>query len=480
MAGPRPPAPPKVIKKPPGPAMPPGDAFARMVTNTVRDAHGFENASTFDMSEELGSPRGYIGTRNLALDRALGTNGVPLGRVTEISGWHGAGKSTMLDQIFAQTQAEGGLAVLADTEYVRDRNYMSTLGVRFESLVWLKAESVEAMFDQVETICRQCSHLNVMAWWEALVRAKVKCPAPPTYKYEVFDPKDKNARKPIMSRVFASWGREQSAALMEWQTKQGIPAFGIRDAPSRALLRPCIFQSEDLSLKNDAIKEWVQYGAHPLVGMADRPIVIGWDSLAGTAAEAELEGDARGQHPAVAARVIKKNLRRLIQWIAGEAIAYVIVNQRYEKLMQFGQFKKESETYGGGGPKYHATIRIEVDRTGDIYSKSTDKENGIAPIGQVVEIRVPKNKLESPFHVEEYGLIYGRGADNAWAIFNDLKNRGIIAGAGGWNNFKDPTILGDRDRSWQGGWQGLSNMMAEDANLWAQLRTIYLEARSRS
>lgn len=468
----------KAPPPPPSPRFPQvtGDPFARLITQTVRDAHGVDQAATFDMSEELGAPRGYVGTRNIAFDRALGTGGLPLGRITEVSGWPGAGKSTMLDQILAQTQAEGGLAVLADTEYVRDRRYMAQLGINFESLVWLRMKSVEMMFDNVETIARQCAHLNVMAWHEALARVGVKCPLPRTRKYKVFDPQDTSERpKPIMERSFAEWDREHSAALLEWQKANGLPAFGIRDKASREALRPCVYVYDDPAFKEDAIEEWLKTGSHPLVNAADRPVVIGWDSVASTATEAELEGDARDQHPAAAARVIKKNMRRLVQWIADESIAFVIVNQRYEKIMKYG-FAQGSETYGGGGIKYHSTIRAEVDKVGDIFLKSADKDAGVPPIGQVVRIKIPKNKVESPFHIEEYGLIYGRGAENAWAMYEDFKRRGIIRASSGWAHFVDPTILGANNRSFQG-WQALSNMMAEDPNLFSTLRGIYMEGR---
>ena len=97
-------------------------------------------------------------------------------------------------------------------------------------------------------------------------------------------------------------------------------------------------------------------------------------------------------------------------------------------------------------------------------------------MGQIVRIKVPKNKIESPFHEEEFGLIFGRGADNAWAIYEDLKARGVILVKGGWSSFVDPKILGKANRAFHG-WQELSNIMAEDSALWAKLSAMYAEAR---
>lgn len=468
----KPPAPPKKGPSVPRPSF---DPFARALATAVREGHGIDQASTLDMSEEIGSPRGYVGTRNIALERALGSKGLPLGRVVEVSGWPGAGKSTLLDQVLAQCQEEGGVGVLADTERGRNRRYMESLGVQPESLVWIGGMTVEMMFDEIETIARTAADLNCAAWVDALNRAGVKCPAPEVYKHQIYGEKLKTGGRKVLSEfVYRRWGREQAAALMEWQKANGLPVTSIRDSRSREALRPVVLYGDEAE-KKEALAAWLAGEPHPAAQPADRPIVIGWDSVAGTATEEELEGDARDQHPATAAKVIRRNLRRLIQLIDDERICFVLVNQRYERIAM-GRAIGGSETYGGGGIKYHATIRIEVDKVGDIYARSADKAAGIPPIGQVVRIKVPKNKVESPFHVEEYGLIYGRGADNAWAIFQDLKARAIIRQGGAWCRFTDSSILGENDRPFMG-WQELSNMMAEDPELWAKLSAIYMEGR---
>lgn len=473
---PKPPPPPVPSAKPPKPTAV-IDPFARALAATVREAHGVDQASTLDMSEEIGSPRGYVGTRNIALDRALGTVGIPLGRVTEISGWPGAGKSTILDQILTQCQEEGGIGVLANTEHTRNRAYMAALGCRPESLVWIAGSTIELMFDELETIAKRIADMNVTAWVGALNRAGVKCPAPPTYAHEVYDPNDSSPqRKPVARFSFAKWGREQAAALMEWQAQAKLPVTSVRDAASRAKLRPCIYYGEPDGAKA-AYAAYAGDGAHPDVQPADRPVVIGWDSVAGTPTEEELAGDARDQHVATAAKVIRRNLRRLVQVIDNEAIAFVLVNQRYERISTGRTFLRgpASETYGGGGIKYHTTLRIEVDKVGDILPMG-GKFGETPPMGQIVRIKVPKNKINDPFREEQFGLIFGRGAENAWALYEDLKERGIIRAGGGWSGFSDPSILGDHDRKFRG-WTDLSNMLAEDSTLWSRLCVLYMEGR---
>ncbi len=453
--------------------------MARALAGAVRDGHGIGQAATLDMSEEVGAPRGFVGTRNLAIDRALGGPGIPLGRFTEVSGWPNAGKSTVLDQILAQCQAEGGLGVLADTERTRNRLYMTNLGVDPKSLVWIAGQSVEAMFAEVETLTRTYASHNAMAWYRALVRAGVKCPPPTMLKHEITEPgpvdkKGKKTWKVVHSFHFAKWGREQAAALMAWQKEAGFASpSAIRDAPSRERLRPCVLFGTDED-QRDAEAAWIKGDPHQCAQPADRPCIVGWDSVAGTPTEEELEGDARDVHVATAAKVIRRNLRRMVQLIDDEAIGWVLVNQRYEKIETgaIRSFGPKSETYGGGGIKYHTTIRIEVDKVGEIMARGAGEHD--PPVGQIVRIRVPKNKVESPFHEEKFGLIFGRGADNAWAVHEDFRERGIINAHGGWSRFTDPAL---GDKSFRG-WTELSEMCAADPALWDRLRRIYLGWRT--
>jgi len=451
----------------------------------VRATYGEGEASTLDMSEELGSPRGFIGMRNIALERAIG-GGLPLGRITEISGWEGAGKSTAADQILAQAQTEGGLGVLADTERARNREYMRKLGIMDESLIRIGGITIESMFGEMELLIREYASVNAVAWHLALKRAGAKVPKLSEYTFNVTEGRGES-KKTIGKHRFAEWDRSQAAALLAFQQgTAGLSPSSIRDAATRELLRPVTVYTDatsEAAAKAEAkahMADWLAERDNPYCQPADRPVVCVWDSVAGTPTKKELEGSAEDVHPASAAKVIRANLRRLVQLIDDEAIALILVNQRYEKLEMGGFGKKgrggsTSETYGGGGIKYHTTIRIELQKMKGIYARAADRGNGIPPIGQIVKVRVPKNKVANPFHTEEFGLMYGRGADDAWTIFEDLKARAIIYQAGSWARFSDPSILGE-EKSFQG-WMGLSNLMAERPGLIDKLHKIYMEGR---
>ena len=60
---------------------------------------------------------------------AIGTGGIPKGRVIEIFGPEMSGKTTITLQIIAETQKLGGLCAFVDAEHALDPLYAKHLGV---------------------------------------------------------------------------------------------------------------------------------------------------------------------------------------------------------------------------------------------------------------------------------------------------------------------------------------------------------------
>ena len=68
-----------------------------------------------------------IPTGSLALDIALGVGGIPRGRVTEIYGPEGSGKTTLCQHIVSEAQRMGGVAAYIDMEHALDPVYAEKL-----------------------------------------------------------------------------------------------------------------------------------------------------------------------------------------------------------------------------------------------------------------------------------------------------------------------------------------------------------------
>jgi len=95
-----------------------------------------------------------ISTGSIALDRALGIGGVPRGRIIEIYGPEGSGKTTMALHIIASAQKEGGTAAFIDVEHALDPEYCKKLGVKTDDLYISQPNTGEEALEIVEMLIR--------------------------------------------------------------------------------------------------------------------------------------------------------------------------------------------------------------------------------------------------------------------------------------------------------------------------------------
>ena len=95
-----------------------------------------------------------ISTGSLSLDIALGVGGIPKGRVTEIYGTEGAGKSTLALHIMAETQKSHGTSAYIDVEHALDPAYAANCGVNVEDLLIAQPDSAEQALEITEYLVR--------------------------------------------------------------------------------------------------------------------------------------------------------------------------------------------------------------------------------------------------------------------------------------------------------------------------------------
>ena len=95
-----------------------------------------------------------IPTGALTLDIITGIGGVPRGRVVEIFGPEGSGKTTLTLSIAAQVQKGGGVAAFIDAEHALDPGYSKKLGVKLEDLLISQPDSGEQALQIVEMLVR--------------------------------------------------------------------------------------------------------------------------------------------------------------------------------------------------------------------------------------------------------------------------------------------------------------------------------------
>jgi recombination protein RecA len=95
----------------------------------------FGKGSIMKMGENKKLSIEVIPTGCLSLDTALGVGGLPRGRVVEIYGPEGGGKTTVSLQTIAEAQKRGGIAAFIDAEHAMDPAYAKKLGVDINNLL---------------------------------------------------------------------------------------------------------------------------------------------------------------------------------------------------------------------------------------------------------------------------------------------------------------------------------------------------------
>ena len=80
-----------------------------------------------------------IPTGALSLDLALGGQGMPRGRICELFGPEGSGKTTLALHVIASAQKLGGVAAFIDAEHAMDPTWARRLGVDLETAADLPA-----------------------------------------------------------------------------------------------------------------------------------------------------------------------------------------------------------------------------------------------------------------------------------------------------------------------------------------------------
>ena len=97
----------------------------------------------------------WISTGSTMLDLAISNKpngGVGVGKITELNGLEGSGKSLIGSHLLASTQKKNGIAIYIDTESAVSPEFLRAIGVDTSSMIYVHLETVEDIFDTIETI----------------------------------------------------------------------------------------------------------------------------------------------------------------------------------------------------------------------------------------------------------------------------------------------------------------------------------------
>ncbi len=95
-----------------------------------------------------------VSTGSIGLDIALGSGGLPRGRVVEIYGPEASGKTTMALHAIAEAQKPGGVCAFIDAEHALDPRYAKNLGVNVDELLISQPDTGEQALEISDTLVR--------------------------------------------------------------------------------------------------------------------------------------------------------------------------------------------------------------------------------------------------------------------------------------------------------------------------------------
>ena len=104
-----------------------------------------------DLTVDVDDP---ISTGSISLDVALGIGGLAPGRIVEIFGPEGSGKTTLALHCIASAQESGGVAAFVDAEHALDVKYARALGVDTDELLVSQPDTGEQALEIVDMLVR--------------------------------------------------------------------------------------------------------------------------------------------------------------------------------------------------------------------------------------------------------------------------------------------------------------------------------------
>jgi len=158
----------------------------------------------------------------------------------------------------------------------------------------------------------------------------------------------------------------------------------------------------------DIALAWVQSSAFDVVVV---------DSVAALVPRAELEGEMDDHQMGAQARMLGKGIRKINGAAANNDVCVIFINQLRMKIgVMFGN---PETTPGGKALGYWASQRLDV----RAYKHIKD---GKLTIGREGRITCVKNKIFPPFRSVETRLIYGKGFDGVFDMFQTGVELGAI------------------------------------------------------
>lgn len=150
------------------------------------------------------------------------------------------------------------------------------------------------------------------------------------------------------------------------------------------------------------------------------------DSVAALVPQVELDGEMSDAQVGAQARLMSKALRKITALLNKSVCTIIFINQLREKVGVI--YGNPEVTPGGRALKFYSTIRLDV-RRGEAIKQGSEI------VGNVVKIKVVKNKVAPPFKVANVDLMYGLGISLEGEVIDLAAELEVIGKSGSWYDY---------------------------------------------
>ena len=182
--------------------------------------------------------------------------------------------------------------------------------------------------------------------------------------------------------------------------------------------------------------------------------VIVVDSVAALVPRAELEGDMGDHHMALQARLMSQAMRKITASLSRSRTLIIFLNQIRQKVGVI--FGSPDTTPGGNALKFYSSVRLEIRRSGQV-------KKGDAVTGNLVRVKVAKNKVAPPFRIAEFEMTFGHGICRAGEAADMAVAAGAMKKSGSWYSIAHPELLVAVREALQAGGQKVPDAVADES-----------------